>query len=136
MISKSITEITESIDNSNGDSKIDERIIDNDADGNNVVSTNINGNSTNKNSKENQSCDSSRASIQDQTNQSCDSSRASIQDQTKQQQSPIKLGNNRPNATAWKVDTPEQTKKVIILSDSIVNYVRGNDLSHSLESEL
>ena len=121
MISKSITEITESIDNSNGDSKIDERIIDNDADGNNVVSTNINGNSTNKNSKENQSCDSSRASIQDQT---------------KQQQSPIKLGNNRPNATAWKVDTPEQTKKVIILSDSIVNYVRGYDLSHSLESEL
>ena len=37
-----------------------------------------------------------------------------IQDQTKQKQSSIKLSKNRPNATAWKEDTPEQTKKVII----------------------
>ena len=45
----------------------------------------------------------------------------------------MKLANNRPNVTAWKDDTPEQTKKVIILGDSIVKRVRGYDLSHSLE---
>ena len=48
-------------------------------------------------------------------------------------QSSIKLGNNRPNATARKDDTPEQTKKVIILGGSIIKHVRGYDLSHSLE---
>ena len=54
--------------------------------------TNINGNSTNKTSK---------------GNQSWDNSRASLQDQTKQMQSSIKLGNNRPNATARKDDIPK-----------------------------
>ena len=37
-------------------------------------------------------------------------------------------------ATAWRDDTPVQTKKVILLGDSIIKRVRGYDLSHSLES--
>ena len=61
-------------------------------------------------------------------NQSCDKSCASLQDQTKQKQSSINLGNNQPNATASKDDTPEQTKEVIILGDSIVKQVRRYDL--------
>ena len=56
------------------------------------------------------------------------------QDQTKQMQLSIKLGINRPSATAWKDDTPEQTKKAIILGDSIIKHVRWYDLSHSLEN--
>ena len=35
---------------------------------------------------------------------------------------------NQPNATASKDDTPEQTKEVIILGDSIVKQVRRYDL--------
>ena len=58
-----------------------------------------------------------------------------IQDQTKQKQSSIKLSKNRPNATAWKEDTPEQTKKVIILGDSITKHVRRYDLSHSWQRD-
>ena len=38
------------------------------------------------------------------------------------------------NATAWRDDTPVQTKKVILLGDSIIKHVRRYDLSHSLES--
>ena len=38
------------------------------------------------------------------------------------------------NATAWKDDTLEQTKKVIILEDSIIKHVTEYDLSHLLEN--
>ena len=51
-----------------------------------------------------------------------------------QKQPSIKFGNNRSNATAWKDDTPEQIKKVIIQGDSVVKHVRGYDLSHSVEN--
>ena len=57
-----------------------------------------------------------------------------FRDQTKQKQLSIKLGNNRPNAIAWKDETPEQTKKVIILGDTIVKSITGYDFSHSLEN--
>ena len=89
------------------------------ANGNHVVSTNINGNLTNKISRKDQICDSWRARAQEQT---------------KEKLSSKQIGNNRPNATAWKDDTPEQIKKVIILGDSIVKHVRGYDISHSLEN--
>ena len=113
---ESIKEIAESIENEQG-FPTDKRTIGNNTNGKNIISTNINGNTTNKISKENQSCDNSRASLQDQI---------------KQVQSSIKLGNNRPNTTARKDDTPEQT--VIILGDSIIKHVRGYNLSHSLEN--
>ena len=116
---ESIKEITESIENSKEGFQTDKRTIGNNTSGKTIVNTNINGYSTNKISKENQSCDNSRASLQDQT---------------KQIQSSIKLGNNHPNATSRKDDTPEQTNKVIILGDSIIKHVRGYDLSHSLEN--
>ena len=45
-----------------------------------------------------------------------------------------KLGKNRPDATAWKDDTSEQTKKVIILGCSIVKHIRKYDFLHSLEN--
>ena len=94
----SIKEITESIENNNEGFQTDKRAIGN------------NGNYTNKVCRENQSCDHSRASLRDQT---------------KQMPSPIKLGNNRPNATAWKDVTPEQVKEVKILGDNIIKHVRG-----------
>ena len=40
----------------------------------------------------------------------------------------------QPKATAREDDTSEQTKKVIIVDDSIFNHVRGYYLSHSLEN--
>ena len=106
----SIKEITESIKNNNEGFQTDKRAIGNNTNGRNIVSTNINGNYTNKVCRENQSCDHSRASLRDQT---------------KQMPSPIKLGNNRPNATAWKDVTPEQVKEVKILGDNIIKHVRG-----------
>ena len=110
---ESIKEITESTKNTNEDFQTDKMTTGSNANGNNIVRTNINGNSINKMSKENQICDNSRVSIQDQT---------------KQKQSSIILGNTQLNATAWKDNTPELTKKVIILSGSIVKHVRGYDL--------
>ena len=116
---ESINEITESIENNKEGFQTDKGKIGNNTNGKNIGSKNVNSNSSNKISKENQSCKNSRASLQDQT---------------KQMQSSIKLSHNRPNTTAWKDNTPEQTKTVIILGDSIIKRVRGYDLSHSLQN--
>ena len=89
---ESIKDITESIENNKEGFQTNKRTIGNNTNGKNIVRRTKNGNLTNKTSKENQSCDNSRASLQDQT---------------KHMQSSIKLGNNRPNATARKDDTPE-----------------------------
>ena len=61
-------------------------------------------------------------------------SRRSIQEQTKEKHLLKKLSYNRLKDTARKDNASEQTKKVIILGDSIVKNVRGYDLSHSLEN--
>ena len=82
----------------------------NNANSNSVESSNINGKSTNKISKENQSC-----------NSSC----ASILEKNKEKQSSKKVDNNRLNATAWKDKISEETKKKIILGDSIAIHVKG-----------
>ena len=116
---ESINEITESIENNKEGFQTDKGKIGNNTNGKNIGSKNVHSNSSNKISKENQSCKNSRASLQDQT---------------KQMQSSIKLSHNRPNTTAWKDNTPEQTKTVIILGDSIIKRVRGYDLSHSLQN--
>ena len=116
---ESINEITESIENNKEGFQTDKGKIGNNTNGKNIGSKNVNSNSSNKISKENQSCKNSRASLQDQT---------------KQMQSSIKLSHNRPNTTAWKDNTPEQTKTVIILGDSIIKRVRGYNLSHSLQN--
>ena len=89
---ESIKDITESIENNKEGFQTNKRTIGNNTNGKNIVRRTKNGNLTNKTSKENQSCDNSRASLQDQT---------------KHMQSSIKLGNNRPNATARKDDAPE-----------------------------
>ena len=89
---ESIKDITELIENNKEGFQTNERTIGNNTNGKNIVSRTKNGNLTNKTSKENQNCDNSRASLQDQT---------------KHMQSSINLGNNRPNATARKDDTPE-----------------------------
>ena len=89
---ESIKDITELIENNKEGFQTNERTIGNNTNGKNIVSRTKNGNLTNKTSKENQNCDNSRVSLQDQT---------------KHMQSSIKLGNNRPNATARKDDTPE-----------------------------
>ena len=49
-------------------------------------------------------------------------------------QSWIKLGDNRPKATAQKNDTPEQRKTLIILGDSVIKHIRGYDFLHLLEN--
>ena len=107
----SFNSITKSIENSNEDFETDKKTNGNNANGNNITSTNISGNWNNKIRKENQSCDSSFASIQEQK---------------KGKQLSKKLSNNRSSSTAWKDDTSEQTKKIIILDDSIVKHVRGS----------
>ena len=109
---KSIMEITESIEINNKDFKTDKRTI-------GTKKHKHKWQFTNKISRENESCDSSLASIQEKT---------------KEKQWPKKLGNNQPKATARKDDTSEQTKKVIIVDDSIFNHVRGYYLSHPLEN--
>ena len=43
-------------------------------------------------------------------------------------------GSNQTKATVDVTGTPEQTKKVIILVDSIVKHDRGFDLSHTVEN--
>ena len=111
---ESIKDITESIENNKEGFQTDKM-----TNGKNIVSTNKNGNSTNKISKENQSCDNSGTSLQVQS---------------KQMQSLIKLGDNRPNATAQKNDTPEQRNTLIILGDSVIKHVRGYDFLHLLEN--
>ena len=116
---ESIKDITESIENNKEGFQRDKMTNSNNTNGKNIVSTDKNGYSTNKISKENQSCENSGTFLQDQS---------------KQMQSSIKLGDNRPNATAQKNDTPEQRKTLIILADSVIKHVRGCDFLHSLEN--